>query len=436
MAEPDLEELQDAVNGGQCILWLGPGTKVAETATGEVERVDIMLARQLADELEINLPDEDPLQHVATRYADRYSRQRLEKRARTLYETHASQPDSLHSNLAQLPFKTIVECTPSACMSEALLQANKTPQVSFYKYFGGDCPYTPGRDANKPAVFHLFGLASEPDSIVLTEDDILNLFMSLIGETPKLPTALTSELREKRNSFLFLGFPFKQWYWRLLIRALRDKTQQTQGASPFFALKFLEDGIGESTAFFYRHGYKVRFFEDDLTELLQALREACQPSPTRRSQPAPEAAKPSATAAKIFVSHVSEDKPTARIIANALRECGHDPWLDERSLDVGTEYDNEIFKRIDDSDYFLTLMSRTWMNKRRTYANREVRRALQLQDAIAPGLKWILPVAIEPNAQLEGLQNLHRIECLDLPQDVAKIDKAVRDDMRRRQNMR
>jgi hypothetical protein len=61
--------------------------------------------------------------------------------------------------------------------------------------------------------------------------------------------------------------------------------------------------------------------------------------------------------ARIFISHSSRDKPTARRIAEDLSRLGHEPWLDEWEIRVGDCIPTGIELGVSEADYLVLVLS-------------------------------------------------------------------------------
>src|SRR6185436_8911100 len=96
-------------------------------------------------------------------------------------------PANPYKVLAEQPFPIYITTVQHSLLSEALRAANKDPQVEFCRWnetivdlpsiFEDDPDYRP--TAERPLVFHLFGILDEADSLVLTEDDHFDYLISI-----------------------------------------------------------------------------------------------------------------------------------------------------------------------------------------------------------------------------------------------------------------
>ena len=80
--------------------------------------------------------------------------------------------------------------------------------------------------------------------------------------------------------------------------------------------------------------------------------------------------------ARIFLCHASEDKAQVREVYHRLRAVeGFEPWLDEEDLLPGQEWEREIPRALQISDFILIFLSRNSVAKR-GYVQREMKLAL------------------------------------------------------------
>lgn len=141
-------------------------------------------------------------------------------------EVSAADP---HAALARLPLPIYVTANFSSLMADALADAGKQPRVAL-------CPwndrveaapelYSPGStyrpDKDHPLVYHLFGSLSEPDSVVLTEDDYFDFLIGATSNRALIPPVVRRALAD--TALLFLGFRMDEWDFRVLFRSLMSQ---------------------------------------------------------------------------------------------------------------------------------------------------------------------------------------------------------------------
>ncbi len=96
----------------------------------------------------------------------------------------------------------------------------------------------------------------------------------------------------------------------------------------------------------------------------------------------------------VFLCHGSEDKPAVRRLYNRLLKDGIKPWLDEKDLQPGDEWEPEIKRAVRDSDIVLVCLSRTSTNKT-GFVQKEIRIALDAADEKPEQARYIIPLKLE-----------------------------------------
>lgn len=98
---------------------------------------------------------------------------------------------------------------------------------------------------------------------------------------------------------------------------------------------------------------------------------------------------------RVFLCHSSQDKPVVREIYQRLNAEGWvDPWLDERKILGGQDWDFEIQKVVRNSDVILVGFSKGSVNKE-GYVQKEIKLALDFAEEKPEGMIFIIPVRFE-----------------------------------------
>lgn len=96
----------------------------------------------------------------------------------------------------------------------------------------------------------------------------------------------------------------------------------------------------------------------------------------------------------VFLCHGSEGKTKIRELYSDLREDGADPWLDEKNIIPGQDWDMEIKKAVKKSDAILVYLSASSINKE-GYVQKEIKFALDAADEKPEGTIFVIPVKLE-----------------------------------------
>jgi hypothetical protein len=130
---------------------------------------------------------------------------------------------------------------------------------------------------------------------------------------------------------------------------------------------------------------------------------------------------------RVFLCHSSGDKPAVRALYWRLREVGVEPWLDEKDLVAGQEWQQEIPKAVRASDVVLVCLSHSSTTKA-GYVQKEIRQALDAAEEQPEGSIFIIPVLLETLTNDEVPQRLrpyHWVNYFD-EKGFAKLRRALR----------
>lgn len=371
------------------------------------------LARQL-EEVDQKV-GEMVLFSVAQQFDDSpaFSTVNLKNIAAQFFRTSTSRPGPLHRQLAKFPFGIILTTCHDDLFAKALIENGKTPTRYWYHYQGEprdnkELSGTP--DPYAPALYHLFGAFEEPNSLVLTENDLLDFAIHVIAGRPKLPDSLRSALRNK--TFLFFGFGIRHWYLRVLLKLMVRSLELSGGSIAIESLGGLATSEKEQTVLFYKRGTRIEVVDMDgqefVAELLKRLDAAggylgAPPRPIRRAQ--------------VFLSYERSDAKIAKRLFDELPKDQFEVWLDSEMLKGGEDWNAELEEKLKSCDYFLVLNSQNLLAKQVGYVNKEIKLALDLQAYRGPGLKFIIPLQPDNSDAESGRPDLKPLQQLPLRDD-------------------
>jgi hypothetical protein len=98
--------------------------------------------------------------------------------------------------------------------------------------------------------------------------------------------------------------------------------------------------------------------------------------------------------ARIFLCHASEDKAQVREVYHQLKTLGFTPWLDEVDILPGQDWDYEIERALETSDFVMVFLSTRSVEKI-GYVQREFRRALYHSEDKPEGFIHTIPVKLD-----------------------------------------
>ncbi|NIM10752.1 MAG: TIR domain-containing protein [Candidatus Aminicenantes bacterium] len=424
------------INRGNCILMLGPDASF-EPVNGKAQPLTERLANELAGKIEAKIStlkiDPSNLAQVAHYYSMETGRNGLEAKVEIFYEERAHLTSEFHEDLAVLPFYFAVTSSPDRMFFNALEKAGKKPMIKGYNFRGTTSPMVTMGSAAEPLLFNLYGRPEEPESLVLTESDLLDFLVAVVSGNPPLPKNIISELHARNKSFLFLGFGFRHWYLRVLLHVLQGDKKQAHS----FALEKFPQDLDEfqHTILFFENSHcKIHLYDKEFKSFVKELRERYE---QEGSAPAAAETKPEPEdAPTIFICHASENKDFAGSLYQKLERAGFAPWLDKESLRGGDDWDKVIRKAIEkEIDYVVVLQSHELLKKFEGYVNKEINLALDRQDEFRRGIRFIIPIKIDDCPILEELEHLHTID-FSVADNIEEVVKTIRRDQTRRKGVK
>jgi hypothetical protein len=267
MAFETWDKLLYGIERGECTLFLGPELPL-QPPGGERRIPARDLARRLLHRLAEGgggdqAGESQDLARIAQCFVQREDEVGLEIEVKNWHNELAGERSTLHDDLAALPFRRVVTSAHDPLMETAFGHAGKTPAVARYHFRGASPELLPEPSVDAPMLYHLYGHAAEPPSVVLAETHLLEFLVALISKDPPLPHDVNAALTNDRF-FLFLGFGLDRWYLRILLHVLKVLRPGTSS----FAVEAPAGGNGNSAAdaiLFYRDNFRLGIHHGDVS---------------------------------------------------------------------------------------------------------------------------------------------------------------------------
>ena len=96
----------------------------------------------------------------------------------------------------------------------------------------------------------------------------------------------------------------------------------------------------------------------------------------------------------VFISYAKEDREVVGRLFKALKDKGLQPWMDEEHILPGQDWQLSIQKAMEKSDFLLICLSRNSIRKT-GFVQREMKRAVELQQDLPEGQVRLIPVRLE-----------------------------------------
>jgi hypothetical protein len=434
MREVVWNSLVSSLQSGRCVLVLGSDI-VADplegerSTTAEPRSVRDAFCDYLAQQLEEERQSigERVLFAIAQQYEDlpAFASVSLKNIAAHFFRNSAFGPGPLYRKLARCPFSLILTTCHDALFAEALSAEHKSPSRYWYHYRGeprDNRELESTLSPETPAIYHLFGTFNEPNSLVLTENDLLDFINNFISCRPGLPNSLRVLLRH--NTFLFVGFGIRHWYIRVLLKILLRTLNHSGASVALESLASLDARERDQTVLFYKRGARVEVVDTEADNFVQELLNRFGQSGGYLG------AQTGIRRAQVFISYERSDEDVAKRLCDSLPKGQFDSWLDSNFLQGGEDWNMELEEKLRSSDYFLILNSENLLKKMVGYVNKEVLIALDLQKHRQRGMKFIIPIQVEGMTAEAGRRELREFQQLPLrsscyDDDVATLIKTI-----------
>lgn len=404
------DSLASRIMGGNCVLVLGPD---ASTVSGGSEEIPIYtaFARRLADDVSKRLSEEqrsdlnaDDLRHVSQIWQEiNRNSAMLQQKCQRFYEQYSSETTEFHRNIAALPFQVCVTTTPDDFLYNAMTLAKKTPVRNFYNFKRSQEFRISEFSVENPLIYHLYGHREKPESLVITENDLIDFLTNVIRKSPPLPEQITGILSRPDSSCLFVDLGFKNWYLRVLMRSLglMNHTEKSVALEP---PEFFAQSKQHQAMLYFSAGNTMEFQQESLNEFAVRLRYAYEAmAGTREEAPVSE---PSATAPLAFLSYASEDREIVERLSQVMKAGGVSIWVDRQNLRGGDNWERVIAHVIEKQvNYFIPVQAMGMTRPEGVFYD-EIRLALARQNRMRDGVKFVIPVHTESRYRLERLNEL------------------------------
>jgi hypothetical protein len=409
--------LNEAIRRGKCILVLGPDAALDPAA--RAGPLSARLAASLAEEIgeRAGIIDPTDLAHVSQLYYSAVgSRLKLETRVREFLTPFQSATTDLHRNLASIPFRICVNLGLDRFLNNALKETGKQPVADYYNFRSLRSGPLDTPDEQAPLVFNLFGAVDDLESVILTEQDMLEFLVKIVTRDPPLQAMLASQLADKENSFLFIGFRFDSWHARVLLHVLKtyDHSEPSLGLINAGAFGSAEDRCAEV---YFRQAHKFDFDDMSPLEFSRKLKRRF------RAGQAPEVAeiRPPAGAPTVFLCYRRGDLDAVVQVEQTLHRSGIDTWRDVQNLRGGDDWNRVIHDVLrKQADYVVVLQTPDMVNEVKSYCKREIDVALDEQKAYGD-FKYLIPAVLKA---CQGFERLSHLQSADLTR-VGGLDRLI-----------
>jgi hypothetical protein len=432
----DVKDLAYSVQDGKLILVLGPGASTF-IEDGREAPVHHQLSRKLWEVLGLETDDVDPndLRLVSQIWYERRKNSTgLKAKVREFYEAFAGQTSELHRNLAALPFKLCITTSADDFLFNAFEEAGKKPIRELYNFKTSRNADFGEPTIEAPLVYHLYGHPESLDSLVITENDLIDFLTKVVRNDPPLPSYVRKKLASEESACLFIDLGFKQWYLRVLMQVLGYQQQHSDMSWAIEQSEFFDKSNQHQSIVYFSSLKTINFHQESLSDFTKRLRAAYQ---QMKVVPIKPATKPAGDAPLVFLSYASEDRGTVNDLRLQLEQQGIRVWQDVDSLRGGDNWENQLQHVIGKlANYVVVVQTPAMYGQDEGVFNREIKQALK-READMTRSRFLIPVHTADHCLMPDVREakLHSVP-VKTPEDVRKLAATVWDDWNARASFR
>ena len=303
-------------------------------------------------------------------------------------------------------FKLFVTLTPDDLLVGSLKE-RRAPDSVFevvHSLMGSsDLPPAAERRNGQTHVLYLFGKAGPHPTFAIHEEDVLEYAHNLVSRHKQTPNLFLDQLLA--SDLLLIGCNFSDWLGRLFLRTTsRNRlTWQPKQTQEWLVEPLAKDEPLSCFLSSYSRSTKLVADLSPVRFVAELHRRWMLGRPSADTAEAPKASRrPSAT---FFVSYSrTTDRAKAEALVRHLYSLGardHEVWFDQRDIDPGQNFENEIFDGIANCRHFVPLVSRAADARREAFFFRECRRANDRREGFREE-EFVLPLVVDDEYKPES----------------------------------
>jgi molybdopterin-guanine dinucleotide biosynthesis protein A len=183
---------------------------------------------------------------------------------------------------------------------------------------------------------------------------------------------------------------FKNWYLRVLLRALQLYGHQEMSIA-LENPEFFAQSHQHQTTVYFTASKTIQFRQDSLNEFAQNLRATYHALTQTRQE---QVVTLPADAPRVFLSYASEDVEFVEQLATNLQEAGIAVWQDKQSLRAGDNWYRVLMQVLHKQvEYVVVVQTPAMVRRLEGYFYMEITEALKRQERMKEGVRFVFPVS-------------------------------------------
>ncbi|MFK7905319.1 MAG: SIR2 family protein [Chitinophagales bacterium] len=365
MTNEQWEQLLNAIEQEECILFLGPGV-----STIQKEGKELPLTAAFAEELagileEKNKEFEAEKVHDLSYIAERFltlagtTESYPARLAKDFYEQHAQVTD-VHRFLASLPFSMIINTSPDKLIVEAYKEAGKEFVFDYYHFRDTRIRKIDEPERQETVIYNIFGsVENDYKSILVSERDSIKFATKVAQNNPQIPEFIKSKfVKTNPKSYLLVGFDYEKWHLKILFDSFEIKQHSQNHA--IYTPETAAFPVSKANQQFFAEALHFHFVDKKMGEFTTELKDLYAETFGLNSEP-----EPPEHPLKVVLIGAIEDKLMKEELLKyigILEQNGYiDIWHSGKIL-ASTHIQNTFEARLKEADIVLPLLSSDFFN--------------------------------------------------------------------------
>jgi hypothetical protein len=265
----------------------------------------------------------------------------------------------LYFKISQIPFPLVISLNPDhtliSCFNKLKMEHNVTDD--FYKQGKNNLKNkTPSK--KYPYVLNLVGSASDPESLILTFDDLFDYLKNILMGND-IPASIRVFIQKARH-IVFLGVEFDKWYFQLLVKLLIKFEGKYKALR--YAVPIISRDDDDNVSCICEKCFEITFIDHEIKSFINELYYHSFKHKINKLRGKPILSNGKIFDPEIFISYKKEgesEKFAEKVINNGIGK-GYNIIYDKKDLKYQADI-WEFMKRIGSGKYIILIISKKYL---------------------------------------------------------------------------
>lgn len=265
MDNDTLDNFIDQIKNEKFILILGPDVCLEDSGKTINNQIQELLENTLSDKIKNYFSDDEFFSFTKPLFENMAA-----NKIKTFFKNQ--QPREIIKKIAEIPFHAIISISPDQLLRDVFVNSSYNCTYKYYNKAGGNEDLNMPPTGENPLIFNLLGDIDEFKSLVYTYDHLFEFIQAIFG-SQQLPSTIKKIFQDTSSNVLFLGFKFEKWYFKLMLRLLKNDKKEVPIMFGSGKVKSMQADLIKN---FYMDEYDMTFIDDDETDIVNAIYDKCK----------------------------------------------------------------------------------------------------------------------------------------------------------------